>query len=310
MELVMQGFATTQNYDYDKAYRLIKEAGFTAIDWAIDIVWDRNKVKAGIMPEGTFYDNSLDEIEAHFAKELFAIRKYGLNISQAHAPFPAYMKGHPEFTDYCIGIFKKAILLCDRVGCKNLIIHGISKLPADDTITYEQTVELNMYMYSALIPTLKETNVTVCLENLFSTYNEKRYVGTCCDAREACEYIDKLNALAGKECFGLCLDTGHLNLVHDTPRHYIVTLGKRIKALHIHDNDMILDSHLAPFTGTINWNEFAYALKEIGYEGDLSFETFRQTDNKRIHDRMVVPFLNLIYESGCLFRDIIQGKEE
>lgn len=311
MEIAIQGLATAQNYDdFDKSYRLIKEAGFTAIDWSIDLVWDRAEIKKGIMPNGTIYDGSLDEIEKHFEDELKAIRKYGLKITQAHAPFPAYIEGKPEFTEYCIEIFKKAILLCDRVGCKNLVIHGITAYPDNKTDSYDDIVKLNMHMYTSLIPTLVNTNVTVCLENLFVSANEKRYAGTCCDPHEACEYIDRLNETAGKECFGLCFDTGHINLVHCYPERYIQILGKRIKALHIHDNDMMNDRHLAPYTGLFRWDRFTHALREIGYDGDLSFETFKQTDNKYIHDRMVPHFLKLIYECGVLFRDIIEGREE
>lgn len=310
MEISIQSYATTQNYETDKAFKILKESGFTAIDWALDLVWDRAEIKKGIMPDGTIFDGTLDEIEAHFADELAAIRKYGFKISQAHAAFPCYIEDKPEFNKYCIEVYKKTILLCDRVGCKNLIIHGISRYPDNKTHSYEDIVKINMDMYTALIPTLLKTNVVVCLENLFFTIAEKRYAGTCCDPHEACEYIDKLNALAGKECFGLCFDTGHINLVHCQPEYYIKTLGKRIKALHIHDNDMMGDNHLAPFTGKFDFMQFARALRDIGYDGDLSFETYRQTDNKRVPDRLVKPFLDLTYQCGLLFKDIIEGREQ
>ena len=53
--------------------------------------------------------------------------------------------------------------------------------------------------------------------------------------------IDRYNSIAGKECFGLCLDMGHLNLLNLDMSWYIPILGKRITALHVHDNDGMVD---------------------------------------------------------------------
>ena len=111
-----------------------------------------------------------------------------------------------------------------------------------------------------------------------------------------------LNQAAGKECFGLCLDTGHMNIMRHEPRRYISVVGKRIKALHIHDNAGNVDQHKAPYTGTIDWNAFCSAFKSIGYEGDLSFETFSQTKASRLPAPLVPAFLRTIAEVGSYFR--------
>nr|MCR4907954.1 TIM barrel protein [Lachnospiraceae bacterium] len=59
-------------------------------------------------------------------------------------------------------------------------------------------------------------------------------------------------------------------------------LGKHIKILHIHDNNGKEDLHQLPCSfrdpegkgGGVDWEEWIEAMKEIGYEGALSFETF------------------------------------
>ena len=48
--------------------------------------------------------------------------------------------------------------------------------------------------------------------------------------------------------------------------------GKRVKALHVHDNDLVRDVHTLPFTRKIDWDEVMTALKDIGYDGELTFE--------------------------------------
>ena len=86
-------------------------------------------------------------------------------------------------------------------------------------------------------------------------------------------------------------------------------MGGRIKALHIHDNDGEDDEHLAPFTGSINWPAFCECMRNIGYSGDLSFETFQQTTMNRLGDeRMVTAYLRTIREAGTLFRERILAK--
>lgn len=247
----------------------------------------------------------MDKVEEYFSAEYAELRKNGLEVTQAHAPFPAYVAGKPESLDYMIEVYKKCILFCDRVGCKNLVIHGITLTRKDRGNTPATIKALNDRLYTSLIPVLVNTNVTVCLENLFSGAGGI-ISGVCSDPYEAVDMIDRYNAIAGKECFGLCLDTGHLNLLKLDVRWYIPILGKRIKALHIHDNDGVTDQHKAPYTGTIVWKDFYNGLREIGFDGDLSFETFHQTSIGEMDEELVAPWLSLIFRIGEHFRNKIQ----
>ena len=183
-----------------------------------------------------------------------------------------------------------------------MVIHGITKTVENRVDSQDEIDRLNRHMYESLIDTLVKTDVIVCLENLFTTHNDVRYTGVCSDPHEVAEEIDRLNALAGKTCFGFCLDTGHLQLAHIRFYRYVPILGKRIAALHIHDNDAIHDRHMLPYTGTILWDEFYTELKKIGYDQDLNFETFRQTDRSIMDPELVPTFLKLTYDIGAFFR--------
>ena len=79
---------------------------------------------------------------------------------------------------------------------------------------------MNIRFYASLIPALLKSNVTVCLENLPVGRNRgmDKLEGICCDPQDAAELIDTLNGMAGREVFGLCLDSGHLNLIRRDPR--------------------------------------------------------------------------------------------
>lgn len=307
MDISVQSGGIIDRAGKEKCYASIKEAGFTAIDWNIDIDLSPADIRGLTYAGKGVFERSIQEVIAHHTEELEIIRKNGLTITQAHAPFPAYVAGHPEVLEFMIHVYENCIRLCHHADCKNLVIHSISLEEKDYTNTPETIAALNQHLYESLIPTLLECNVTVCLENLF-THGAAPVEGACSDPHEAVAWIDALNAKAGREVFGFCLDVGHLQLLGKNLRTYIPILGKRIKALHIHDNDGRKDLHLAPMTGTVNWDILCDCLKQIGYDGDLSFETFMQVRiAQRFDDELLMPWLNLIYKMGESFRKKIQS---
>lgn len=297
------------------AYKMFREAGFEAIDWNIDHAWKFSQVaKAAELKDLCIFEKPLDEQLAYYAEELAAIREAGLVITQAHAPFAPYDVGRTDILAYATQIYRNIIPFCAAVGCPRLVVHGISYKQAEPAeVSHEDVNTLTMNMYRALIPALLETRragtpVTVCLENLFSRYETLGRGfrdGACSDPHEAIWMIDTLNAEAGCDCFGLCVDTGHLNLLRKDFRWWIPLLGKRIVCTHIHDNDQQNDSHLFPYAGNICWDEFLRAMKQIGYDGDLSFETFAQTKGARLPRELDAAYLRLNAEIGEYFRKYI-----
>lgn len=310
MKICVQTGDLIEEFGLQKGYQMIREAGFEAVDWNIDQALSVQKLAhASELKDLCIFEKPLADVLAYYEPQLQEMRKNGLTISQAHAPFPPYLPGREDILDYCIEVYKRIIELCHAVGCRNLVIHGITIEPDSKKAqgdTPERIQELNMRMYSSLIDTLKKTDVTVCLENLFRSapYNNF-FEGVCSNPYEAAEAIDTLNAMAGKECFGLCLDTGHLNLLGKRFYTYVPILGKRIQCLHIHDNSGRYDNHMAPYTGTILWQDFIEELRKIGYDHDLSFETFRQVRTSQVAPELVPDFLHLICRIGVFFRQKI-----
>lgn len=309
MRIGIQNADLRRDYDLELCYRLIKEAGFECIDFNLDNVMDGTRLGKGTYRGSSPIEEGVSALQLYFAKDLAAIEKYGLFVTQVHAPFPSYASGDPESLDYMIDVFKTSIRFTEMIGAKNLIIHGIS-YNGDNAETQDDIDELNFKLYSSLIPTLRECNVTVCLENLFTRYKNGKgfrtiYAGHCSDPYDAVAEIDMLNDLAGKECFGLCLDTGHLNLVGIPVKKYISILGSRIKCLHVHDNCGLEDDHLSPYTGTVRWQDHITALRDIGYNGDISFETFKQVKSTVVPEPLVLPWLKLMASIADYFRQEI-----
>ena len=293
-------------FGIDKGYALIAEAGFEGIDWSLDHGIKPSMIRDLNYRGNCLFDKSLDEVMTYYEPSLKAIRREGLAFSQAHAIFPSYIYGHPEIIDWAVEMHKRTIELVEAVDCPHLVIHSVCRV---QDMTDEETETLNMRLYMPLADFLRDRKTTVCLEDLFIVENGQYKPGCCVDPAQAVRYIDRLNERAGRpDAFGFCLDTGHLLLLKQDPVAFVHTLGKRITALHLHDNPGNSDAHLAPLTGAFDWNGFLAALKDVGYSGDLSFETFMQTNKAfDVDPDLVLPWLKLIRAEGECFRKKVFG---
>ena len=153
--------------------------------------------------------------------------------------------------------------LYDTIGVKNAVLH-VSGLVDMPDLTFEDRVCRFVEKLKIVEDHIKKNrlDICICIEN----------------AGEWFRSIDTLNYLLDRlddDCFGICLDTGHLNLSSDNndQRNFILKAGKRLKALHIADNEGKADQHLMPFgKGRINFEEVVSALREIDYEGLFNLE--------------------------------------
>lgn len=310
MKICIQTGGYVKRYGPEVGLRKLKEAGFSALDFGLDgnRTGFNPSLLQGHLNEGLcIYEKSLEEIAEFWSPFTDEIKRQGFEIYQIHAPFPAYRPDFTELLDYSIEVYKKVILYCQQLGCKHLVIHGISHMRNDTLHSQEDIDLLNDKLYTSLIDTLLKTDVIVCLENLFTSYSSNILQGICSDAADAIQKIDKYNDLAGKEAFGICVDTGHLNLLGIDQYSYITRLGSRVKAFHIHDNCGTSDQHLAPYTGNIDWDSFCRAVHDIGYDGALNFETFRQVSEAIVPDPETADlYIKLIAGIGTRFIERIK----
>lgn len=165
--------------------------------------------------------------------------------------------------------------------------------------------------FSALVLALKETGVTMCIENFFFYISgEKSWASNFySDAEDICDVIDTLNEMHGLH-FAACLDTGHAVVAKNDPVEMLRVLGRRTKVLHIQDNLGVKDNHLIPTEGTIDWKKVATALGEIGYEGTFNFEMSKPLSllTKDTFSRTTFQnACNYLYSIGRSLADIAEG---
>ena len=156
--------------------------------------------------------------------------------------------------------------LYEAIGIRNMVLHCDNLVGT--TFSRQEKVEKNIEQLRILAEYIKDKDVTVCLENLRPhTPEEKELVDR--NADDLLYIIDRV----GSDRFGICLDTGHLNLTDKNQREFILKAGSKLKALHIADNEGEWDQHLMPFTcGKVDFCEVVRALREVGYDGLFNLE--------------------------------------
>lgn len=260
----------------EEGVALIANAGFERVDFNLDTFLKNSDVYAGRINK--FFDADLESLLAYFGEYKKAFEEYGIKPSQMHAPYPIFVPTRGDVTDYMQEtVIPKSIAIAGMMEIPWVVMH-----PFKLQYTYGIDVEraMNLKYFESLIPLLKAHNVGVCVENLYQSVGGRITEGICADPQDAIYYVDTLNQLAGEELFGCCLDTGHMELTHREPADYIRQVGKRLKILHMHENDAIGDLHQMPYTfgskpeDGVDWDDFRKALDEIGFEGTLSFEIF------------------------------------
>jgi sugar phosphate isomerase/epimerase len=156
----------------------------------------------------------------------------------------------------------------EMIGIKNMVLHCDNMLGT--TLNRQERVERNIEKLKELAAHIKDKDITVCLENLPPHFSEDdELVDRTAD--DLLYIIERV----GSDRFGICLDTGHLNLTDKNQREFILKAGSRLKALHIADNvgRPLFDQHMMPFaSGKIDFCKVVAALREVNYEGLFNLE--------------------------------------
>ena len=245
--------------DGKNLYGDLSAAGFSAVD--------DNEPWYAYHPTEGVYHASDEEFAAHFLAEKRRLEEAGLTAWQTHAPFPTYPEAHANLTQEETYLrmregLKRSFTATRLLGAKYEVIHPAMRCGWGMDDDEEKTFQMNLRLFSELLPEAKKQGVTIALENM-----PNAWIPTA-TPESLIRYIDAV----GDEDFVACLDTGHANITKISCGEFVRALGKRLKVLHVHDNDGKSDQHTLPFAGNIDWRDFGKALKEVGFTGAISLE--------------------------------------
>lgn len=149
--------------------------------------------------------------------------------------------------------------LYEAIGIENAVLHCDAMREYTD-LTEAQIDARNLAKLQQIQDLTKGMKIRICLENLRNI---------CYDVDSLVDIVDQLDP----DRFGICLDTGHLNLFGRDQRRFILKAGPRLRALHIADNEGESDQHMMPFgRGNVDFEEVVAALREIDYHGLFNLE--------------------------------------
>lgn len=277
-------YQSTQRYGYEHSIKLCKDAGFDFIDFGLGgKTLDRNII---------LRDNPLKEAEA--MREL--CEKLGVSVNQTHARYD-YKNLTPEEFERQL---KQTVEVSKILGADCVVVHADTYYDTEFRFDFDTVLNTIYETYAPIVERAKKVGIKIAMETLFEDRapQGKRARFT--------SYVDELDAIVSKfndEAVGICWDFGHARVSHG-PNQFeeMKKVGGKIISTHVHDNYQKKDLHLMPFLGETNWELGMKTLKEIGYNGHLTFEAVYGC----MPDCLVMDYLKLWHKVGRYLADLFE----
>ena len=223
------------------------------------------------------YDAGFEYNDFNFAKYLDdeAFCEKTVNEYKSYK-LPDYTTNHGAFIDVLpystdkkikeisIHRINQSIEITRKIGAKSVVFH----LNYNPYLNHELYVKifpkLNIDVWRPIIE--ENPDINIYIENMF----------------EQDPYIIKkvAKALSEYDNFGLCLDWGHAVLSKTNPQIWAEELKEYVKHIHLNDNDLKVDTHLAWGSGQINRNQFYNCYNRYLSDATILIETVDIPDQR------------------------------
>ncbi|MCQ2430280.1 MAG: sugar phosphate isomerase/epimerase [Clostridia bacterium] len=217
------------------------EAGFDGVDLSLD---------------------TYDRFDEFLVMVLYSFRlrcdRLGLSVPMCHLPF--YMPDPDDKAAMARFIREQteALETAARLSIPTAVIHPIVR--HGSTCTSSAWLRENVDYLSPLRELAAKKNVTLCLENMTGipypdAPGEHVWGSAPEDIAELSERLD----------VSVCWDFGHAHLTGLRQSASLAVIGRRLRTVHIHDNDGARDTHAVPFDGTVDWQDAMTGLRQTGF---------------------------------------------
>lgn len=248
--------------------RRIAEAGYTHAHWCLE--WD-----------GDYLYSHSEMVQAREMMDKYGLKTKALHASKGSGEAGrAHMDRHAR-KDYTstieynrragVELIKNRVEFAHVLGTTEIVLHLC--LPYEEFIEHPESREVfygQVYKsLDELQPYCLERNVRICFEDLYGPSLEMQI-----------DQYERLFTRYPAEYVGLCLDTGHTNLIwgKDAVEKFVDRYKDRLYAIHAHDNfgwecrENRGDAHKLPGEGNIDWESLMKALRKSAYRGPWVLE--------------------------------------
>ena len=279
-----------ERYSIFKTLAMLRDAGFSIVDW--------------YAPECELLDGREEAGDCERWKRWACevrdcAEKLGLRFCQMHALDQNYARGE-AYAQYISRASEKTFLAAQILGVRDAAIHPI--LSAPERRDFDHCIADNVAYFSKLAVTAGKYGLRLAIENMLS---KRHFDGT--EEWRFCTSWQAHRALVSAldfENVGYCFDVGHANYTGTDPYDVPVAMGKRLFAIHVHDNDTFSDQHLLPYQGTIDFNRFTQGLADAGYAGNMTMEVINAAN--RMPEPMAMLTLKAICEAARHLADKVE----
>lgn len=205
-------------------------------------------------------DDWMPQIE-QAAKEA---ERLGFTFIQSHTPGFNCMA--PSFGQPHIEAYARCFEACRYLGIPGTVIHSGFSFDMLYPQHREEYFRQNRAFYEALLPYAEKYNVQMLIENSCSSNMAGRYFFMT--GQEMADFIDEFN----HPLLQAVWDFGHGQAHGLRQSEQLITLGPRLRALHVHDTITNGDLHMMPFCGTTDFDDVMQGLLAADYKGAFTFE--------------------------------------
>ena len=212
---------------------------------------------------------SFTDHAAYTALEI-AIRDLSLHLNSLHIHLEKFDSDFDLATLESTPQEKTLIAYCEAVDAMEILGGGILvthhiQIPEPDDILHMEKRSAFLDNLHTIAEYAAPKGVSLALENTSRGYT-----------REPTRLVKLITDL-GDPNVGICIDTGHRNIIGD-PVEALRIAGDRLIATHLHDNHGEQDEHLLPGLANIDWDGVVEVLNDIEYRGVFMYELSRPTD--------------------------------
>lgn len=166
---------------------------------------------------------------------------------------------------------RQSMEIAKEMGLRGVVFHTNRIYGFRDETYLKNWIETNKNFFSTICE--EYPNQQIFMENMFD---------------EAPDILFRLaEEMSGCENFGVCLDYAHGAISGTAAEEWIRQLAPYVRHMHINDNDLKNDLHLAVGTGQIDWKKFTQEMEQYHIDASVLIEVSGIEKQKKSLEYMI-----------------------
>ncbi|MBR5922171.1 MAG: sugar phosphate isomerase/epimerase [Clostridia bacterium] len=229
--------------------------------------------------DDSVFSNGDEAICEYYTKLKKKADELGIQIGQTHGFNPPVKGEDNEYNTVVVPENSRLNCMATAIlGAPVCVFHPAGTMAnqgASDEFMFNKTYDY----IKTVLEYAKKYGVKFGLETVGSNYKLNNTIDFFGDFNKYMDIYSRVDAIDEyKGHFTSCVDSGHTNMAVQfgmpTVGDAIRKMGKNVGALHLHDNNGLIDQHTIIGRGTVDWHDVFDALYEVGYSGNYNSETY------------------------------------